>query len=69
MHSTYNHGSSKTKRQIKTISSLINKQLTDKGQRWPIFASTPAYAMNTCASDVLNGLSPYELFLLGIHLV
>ena len=45
--SPYNHGSSKTERQIKTISSLINKQLTDKGQRWPIFASTAAYAMNT----------------------
>ena len=59
--SPYNRGSSKTERQIKTVSSLINKQLTDKGQRWPIFVSTATYAMNTFASDALNGLSPYEL--------
>ena len=59
--SPYNHGRSKTKRQIKTISSLINKQLTDNRQRWPIFASTAAHAMDAFASDALNGLSPYEL--------
>ena len=56
--SLYNHGSSKTERQIKTISGLIHKQLTDKGQRWPIFASKAAYAMNMFASDALNGLLP-----------
>ena len=49
------------KRQIKTISNLINKELTDKGQRWSIFPSTAAHAMNIFVSDVLNGFSPYEL--------
>ena len=47
--SPYNHGSSKCKRQIKTISEIIVKHLWDKGQIWPLFATTTAYAMNTFA--------------------
>ena len=42
--SAYNHGSSKVKRQIKTISDIIVKHLWDKGQMWPLFATTAAYA-------------------------
>ena len=45
--SPYNHGSSKCKRQIKMISDIIVKHLWDKGQMWPLFATTAAYAMNT----------------------
>ena len=45
--SPYNHGSSKCERQIKTISEIIVKNLWDKGQMWPLFATTVAYAMNT----------------------
>ena len=41
--SPYNHGSSKCKRQIKTISEIIVKHLWDKGQMWPLFATTAAY--------------------------
>ena len=48
--SPYNHGSSKNERQIKTISDIIVKHLWDKGQMWPLFATTAAYAMNTFAS-------------------
>ena len=48
--SPYNHGSLKTEYQIQTIGNIINKQLTDKGEQWPLFASTAAYAMNTFAS-------------------
>ena len=40
--SPYNHGSSKCKRQIKTISEIIVKHLWDKGQMWPLFATTAA---------------------------
>ena len=62
--SPYNHGSSKCKRQIKTISKIILKNLWDKGQMWPLFATTTAYAMNTFASEALNSFSPFQLVFL-----
>ena len=62
--SPYNHGSSKCKRQIWTISKIIMKHLWDKGQMWPLFATTAAYAMNTFASEALSGLSPFQLVFL-----
>ena len=61
--SPYNHGSSKVERQIKTISDIIVKHLWDKGQMWPLFATTAAYAMNTFASKALKGFSPFQLVL------
>ena len=57
--SPYNHGSSKCERQIKTISEII-KHLWDKGQMWPLFATTAAYAMNTFASEALSGFLPFH---------
>ena len=62
--SPYNHGSSKCKRQIRTISEIIMKHLWDKGQMWPLFTTTAAYAMNTFASEALNGFSPFQLVFL-----
>ena len=62
--SPYNHESSKCKRQIKTISKIIVKHLSDKGQMWPLFATTAAYAMNTFASEALSGFSPFQLVFL-----
>ena len=62
--SPYNHGSSKCERQIKTISEIIVRHLWDKGQMWPLFATTAAYAMNTFASETLSGFSPFQLVLL-----
>ena len=59
--SPYNHGSSKVERQIKTISNIIIKHLWDKGQMWPLFVTAAAYAMNTFASEALNGFSPLQL--------
>ena len=59
--SPYNHGSSKCERQIKTI---IVKHLWDKGQMWPLFATTAAYAMNTFASEALRVFSPFQLVFL-----
>ena len=59
--SPYNHCSSKVERQIKTISNIIVKHLWDKGQMWPLFTTTAAYAMNTFASKVLNGFSLFQL--------
>ena len=59
--SPYNHGSSKVERQVKTVSDIIVKHLWDKGQMWPLFTTTAAYAMNTFASEALNGFSPFQL--------
>ena len=58
--SPYNHGSSKCERQIKRISEIIVKYLWDKGQMWPLFAATTAYAMNTFASEASSGFSPFQ---------
>ena len=46
------------------ISEIIMKHLWDKGQRWPLFAMTAAYAMNTFTSEALSGLSPFQLVFL-----
>ena len=62
--SPYNNGSSKCERQIKTISEIIVKHLWDKGQMWPLFATTAAYAMNTFALEALSGFSPFQLVFL-----
>ena len=62
--SPYNHGSSKCERQIKTICEIIVKHLWDKGQMWPLFATTAAYAMNTFASEALSGFSTFQLVFL-----
>ena len=59
-----NHGSSKCKRQIKTSSKIIVKHLWNKGQLWPLFATTAAYAMNTFASEALSCFSPFQLVFL-----
>ena len=67
--SPYNHGSSKCERQIRTISEIIMKHLWDKGQMWPLFATTAAYAMNTFASEALSGFSPFQLVFLTDHLI
>ena len=56
--SPYNHDSSKCERQIKTISKITVKLLLDKGQTWPLFATTAAYAMNTFTSEALS-FSPF----------
>ena len=62
--SPYNHGSSKCERQIQTISEIIMKHLWDKGQMWPLFATTAVYAMITFTSEALNGFSPFQLVFL-----
>ena len=62
--SPYNHGSSEYERQIKTISKIIVKHLWDKGQMWPLFTTTAAYAMNTFALKALSSFSPFQLVFL-----
>ena len=62
--SPYNHSSSKCERQIQMISEIIMKHLWDKGQTWPLFATTAAYAGNIFASEVLSSQSPFQLVFL-----
>ena len=62
--SPYNHGSSKCKGQIRTISEIKMKHLWDKGQIWPLFTTTAAYAINTFASEALSEFSPFQLVFL-----
>ena len=59
--SPWNHRSSTAERQIQTIGNMISKHLTKKGSSWPLYAVISAYAMNTFASNALQGLSPFEL--------
>ena len=61
MISPYNHGNSKVERQNKNVSDIIIKHLWDKEKMWPLFATTAAYAMNTFASETLNGFSSFQL--------
>ena len=46
------------------ISEIIMKHLWDKGQMWPLFTTTAAYAMNAFASEALSGLTPFQLVIL-----
>ena len=62
--SPYNHGSNKVERQIKTVGDIIVKHLWDKRQMWPLFVTAAAYAMNTFASEALNGFSAFWLVFL-----
>ena len=61
--SSHNHGSLKTERYIQTINNLITRQLTGKGNEWPLFVMSTCYAMNTFVSPI-TGFSPYELVFL-----
>ena len=62
--SSFNHGSSKVERKIKTISEIIIKHLWNKGQMWPLFATTASYIMNTIASEALSSFSLFQLVFL-----
>ena len=46
------------------ISDIIVKHLWDKGQMWPLFAITAAYAMNIFASEASRGFSPFQFVFL-----
>ena len=46
------------------ISEIIMKHLWDKGQMWPLFAMTAAYAMNIFALEAFSGLLPFQLVFL-----
>ena len=43
---------------------IIFKHLWDKGQMWPLFATTADYAMNTFASEALSSFLPLQIVFL-----
>ena len=65
--STFNHDSSRTKRQIQTMGNMIPKHLIGKGEMLPLYTAIAAYAMNTFSSPGLSGFSPDALVLYARH--
>ena len=57
--SSYNHGSSKSKRQIKTISEIIVKHLWDKGQMWSFLLPHQLMQLLCCSNVVVKFKSLY----------
>ena len=68
MTNPYNQGSSKVKRQIKTVSDIIVKHLWNKEQMWLPLVTTAAYATNLFTSKALNGFSLFQLVFVYIPL-
>ena len=61
--SPFNHGSNRTERYIRTMSEILCKSLTGKGNKWPKFVFPACFAMNTQVSS-LTGYTPYEMLFL-----
>ena len=59
--SPYNHGSLRAERYIRTCQDLLVKQLTGMGTNWPDYVPSIMWAMNTYATETLEGLSPFEM--------
>ena len=58
-----NHGSLRTERYIRTISEMLCKYLTDRGEMWHLYVNACCYAHNTFASTALK-YSPFEIVFL-----
>ena len=65
--SPYNHGSSKVERKIKTVSDIIVKHLWDKGQLWPLFLTTAAYAIHSLSTTFISIANQYNEVLTRFH--
>ena len=57
----YNHKSLQAEHDIKTLSNILSKCLTDQGQIWHKFLSLATFSYNTFHSLNLGNYSPYEL--------
>ena len=58
----YNHQSLQAEHGIKSLSSIITKQLTILGKMWPKYSPLATFAYNTFNTPTLANFSPYELF-------
>ena len=57
----YNHQSLQVKHGIKSLSNILMKHLTEKGQMWHKYLPLPTFAYNTFNSSDLANHSPYKL--------
>ena len=57
----YNHQSLQAKHGIKSLSTILTKQLTKLGQMWPKYLPLATFAYNTFNTPNLGNYSPYEL--------
>ena len=56
-----NHKSLLAEHGIKSLATIIAKQLVDKGTNWPDYAGVVQLAHNASSSPNLDGLSPYQM--------
>ena len=57
----YNHQSLQANHEIKSLSTILTKHLTNSGQMWPKYLSFATFAYNTFNTPNLVKFSPYEL--------
>ena len=61
MVAPYNHQSLQAEHGIKSLSNILKKHLTEKGQMWHKYLAFATFAYNTFNSPNLANYSPYEL--------
>ena len=57
----YNHQSLQAEHGLKSLSNILKKHLTEKGQMWHKYLPFTTFAYNTFNSPNLANYSPYEL--------
>ena len=57
----YKHQSLQAKHDIKSLSNILTKHVTNLGQMWLKYLSLATFAYNTFNSPNLGNCSPYEL--------
>ena len=57
----FNHQSLQVEHEIKSLSTILTKHLTNLGQMWTKYLSLATFAYNTFNSPNLTNISPYEL--------
>ena len=57
----FNHQSLQAEHEIKSLSSILAKHLTEQGEMWPKYLPLATLAYNTFNSPNLANYSPYEL--------
>ena len=58
---SYNHQSLQAEHEIKSLSNLLTKHLTNLGQMWPKYLSLATFAYNTFNTTNLGNYTPYKL--------
>ena len=57
----FNHQSLQVEHRIKSLSTILTKQLTNLGQMWPKYLSLATFVYNMFSGPNLANFSPYEL--------